>query len=304
MTSTWSELIGRASAGPRRGLVIAGACSDSALHAAAAAVEAGLAHVHLVGSASAVRRRVEELALGPLADAPIHDASDDVAAAHAAVTLVRDGAGDVLLKGSVRTDQLLHAVLDRKHGLREGLLSDVLLYEDHFSDRPRLAGVTDGGINVLPGPDELRRILHNGLAVMRALGAERPHVAVLSASEAVSDAVPSTRAARDLQDAGERGEFGECVVAGPLALDNILLASAARAKNIDSPVAGNADLIVVPNIEAGNVLGKAVKYLYGSATAHVVVGARAPVLIPSRVESAEDKLASIALGVLMTRTSD
>jgi phosphate butyryltransferase len=134
---------------------------------------------------------------------------------------------------------------------------------------------------------------------MRALGIEKPNVAVLSASEAVSAALPSTVAARELQEAADRGEIPGCVVAGPLALDNILLEEAARAKGIDSPVAGSADLIVVPNIEAGNVLGKAVKYLYGSVTAHVVVGARVPLLIPSRVESADDKLASIALGVVM-----
>jgi phosphate butyryltransferase len=97
----------------------------------------------------------------------------------------------------------------------------------------------------------------------------------------------------------QRGDLGECEVAGPLALDNALLESAARAKGITTPVAGYADLMVVPNIEAGNILGKAVKYLYGSITAHVVVGAKVPVLIPSRVESADDKLASIALGVLV-----
>jgi phosphate butyryltransferase len=298
-SSTFTDLRRNAAAAGRRSLVIAGAESDSALAAADMAAAAGLVAAHLVGSAAAIRSRIAALALSNLdAAATVHDAAaDDVAAV--AVALVRDGAGDVLLKGTIRTDQLLRAVLHHASGLREGLLSDVLLYEDRFSGSTRLVGVTDGGINVLPTAAELRRILENGVAVMHALGVDRPNVAVLSASEAVSDALPSTGAARELQHAADRGELGDCVVAGPLALDNILLEAAARAKGIDSPVAGNADLIVVPNIEAGNVLGKAVKYLYGSVTAHVVVGARVPVLIPSRVESADDKLASIALGVLM-----
>lgn len=300
--TSFEELRRAAAAAGPRGLVIAGASSESALRAADAAAAAGLVHVHLVGAQAAVRGRVDDLRLEALGGhAVVHDAADDAAAARLAVELVRAGAGDVLLKGSIRTDQLLRAVLDRSAGLRDGLLSDVLLYEDRFGSTPRLVGVTDGGINVLPKADELRRILLNGVAVMRALGAATPRVAVLSASEAVSDAMPSTGAARELQEAGARGELGDCVVGGPLALDCILLESAARAKGIDSDVAGRADLVVVPGIEAGNVLGKAVKYLYGSITAHVVVGARAPVLIPSRVESADDKLASIALGVLMTQ---
>jgi phosphate butyryltransferase len=298
-SSTFTDLRRNAAAAGRRSLVIAGAASDSALTAAEVAAAAGLVVAHLVGGAAAIRSRIAALGLATLdASATVHDTADDEVAG-VAVALVRDGAGDVLLKGTIRTDRLLRAVLDRSHGLREGLLSDVLLYEDRFGGATRLVGVTDGGINVLPTAAELRGILQNGVFVMRALGIERPNVAVLSASEAVSDALPSTVAARELQQAAELGEIRDCVVAGPLALDNILLEAAARAKGIDSPVAGSADLIVVPNIEAGNVLGKAVKYLYGSVTAHVIVGARVPVLIPSRVESADDKLASIALGVLM-----
>jgi phosphate butyryltransferase len=298
--ATFDELISRAlSARQQCTLVVAGAGSRSALAATAAAVEAGLVRALLVGPADAARRRIDEDVLDALADATIIDAPDDEAVARAAVALVAEGSGDVLLKGSLRTDQLLRAVLDRTHGLRAGLLSDVLLYEDRFAAACRLVGVTDGGINVTPTLDELRDIVRNGVSVMQALGTVRPHVALLSATETVTDAVPSSVAARELAKAAQRGELGECEVAGPLALDNALLESAARAKGITTPVAGYADLMVVPNIEAGNILGKAVKYYYGSTTAHIIVGARAPVLIPSRVESAVDKLASIALGVLV-----
>jgi phosphate butyryltransferase len=294
----FGELLTRAQDLGPRALVLAGATSGSALAACAAAVHAGMITAHLVGPAEAIRARIDADVLDALADATIHDTDED-GAARLAVALVADGTGDVLLKGSLRTDQLLRAVLDRTHGLREGLLSDVLLYEDRFAGEPRLVGITDGGINVQPSLAELRDIVSNGVAVMRTLGTQRPHVALLSATEAVTDAVPSSVAARELTKAAQRGDLADCEVAGPLALDNALLESAARAKGITTPVAGYADLMVVPNIEAGNILGKAVKYYYGSITAHVVAGARAPVLIPSRVESAEDKLASIALGVLI-----
>jgi len=159
-------------------------------------------------------------------------------------------------------------------------------------------GITDGGINVAPSCDEKAQIIHNAVAVMRAIDIERPKIAVMSATEAVSESVPSTLDAKRPTEMGAEGQFGECEVFGPLALDNVLLESAAKAKGITSRVAGRADCMVVPNIEAGNLLGKAVKYLGGSQCAHVVVGAKVPILIPSRVESADDKLNSIALGVV------
>jgi phosphate butyryltransferase len=297
--ATFQELRARAAGAGPKSLVVAGATSSTALAACAAAVQAGMVRAHLVGAGDAIRARIDEDILDALGDATIHDVADDDAAARLAAGLMADGTGDVLLKGTLRTDQLLRAVLDRAHGLRDGLLSDVLLYEDRFAGAPRLVGITDGGINVQPTLAELRDIVGNGVAVMRALGVQRPHVALLSATEAVTEAVPSSVSARELAKMAQRGDLGECEVAGPLALDNALLESAARAKGITTPVAGYADLMVVPNIEAGNILGKAVKYLYGSITAHVVVGAKVPVLIPSRVESADDKLASIALGVLV-----
>ena len=130
------------------------------------------------------------------------------------------------------------------------------------------------------------------------LGLARPRIALMSATEAVTKSIPSTVEAAALVEMAQRGEFGEAQLFGPLALDNALVLSAAKVKGITNPVAGRADCMVVPNIEAGNLLGKAVKYLGGSQCAHVVVGARVPVLIPSRVESADDKVNAMALGVL------
>lgn len=298
--TTFPGLLEQAAAAGARRVAVVGADSASALAAVDAAVGHGLAKPVLIGDPLAVRARIASGRLANLKGAEVVSASDHAAAAGVAAELATRRRADILLKGSVRTDQILRAVLDARHALRTGrLLSDVLLYEDTLAGERRLVAVTDGGINVHPDANALRQILANAVHVMHALGIERPKVALLSATEVVSDAVPSSVTARVLAAAATSGEMGNCEVFGPLALDNALLESAARAKGIDSPVAGHADVMVTPNIEAGNILGKAVKYLGGSITAHVVVGARVPVLIPSRVESAEDKLHSIALGVLL-----
>jgi phosphate butyryltransferase len=279
-------------------VALVGADSTSGLQALSAAAAAGIAEAVLIGDPVAIRRAVDAAGLEPLASARVVAADGAEGAAAAAVALARTGEAAVLLKGSLRTDQLMRQVLHRDHGLRAGrLLSDVLLYEDTLAGEPRLVGVTDGGITPAPDAAALREIVANAVAVFHALGIVRPRVALLSATEAVSDAVPSTGAARATAEWATVA-LADADVAGPLALDNALLPSAAEAKGIGGPVAGRADIMVAPSIEAGNILGKAAKYLAGSITAHVVVGARAPVLIPSRVESADDKLHSIALGVV------
>lgn len=282
-------------------VAVVAAGSDTALRAVAAAAREGFARPVLIGPESETRAAIAEAGFDRLLDAAVIDVPDAEAAAHRAVAMAHAGDVAVLLKGGLRTDQLLTAVLDRGTGLRTGrLLSDVLLYEDTLSGGTRLVGVTDGGINPSPDAEQLQQIVANAVDLFVRLGWDRPRVAVLSATEAVTDSVPSTATARAV--AGwARDALPGADVAGPLALDNALLESAARAKGITGPVAGRADILVAPSIEAGNVLGKAVKYLGGSITAHVVVGARVPILIPSRVESVEDKLHSIALGVLTCR---
>lgn len=283
-------------AGPKR-VAVVDADDEIALTAAADALEQGIALPVLIGDAAAIRSRAGALGLAKLlTSAEIVEAADAPACA---ARMAGDGAVDVLLKGHVRTDVLLKAALDKDAGLRTGtLLSDVLLYEDVLGGARRLVAVTDGGLNVAPTLEQKAQIVRNAVAVLARLGFERPRIAILSATEAVSASVPSTLDAQALARMGAAGELGDAEVFGPLALDNALLESAARAKGISGPVAGHADALVVPNIEAGNVLGKAAKYLGGSACAHVVVGAKVPILIPSRVESADDKVNSIALGVL------
>ncbi len=297
----FTDLLRLAAEGPAVTVALVAADSPSGLRALGAAARAGLAEPVLVGAGTVIRSIIDSEAIAGLEDARFVEAGDPEEAARRAVALAREGGARVLLKGSLRTDQLLRAALDRDAGLRTGrLLSDVLIYEDTLGPAPRLVGVTDGGINPAPDVEMLKAIVANAVEVFRALGHERPRVALLSASEAVSEAVPSTGAARAVAE-WAAASIPNADVAGPLALDNALLESAAAAKGITGPVAGRADIMVAPGIEAGNILGKGVKYLGGSITAHVVVGAAVPLLIPSRVESAEDKLHSIALGVLIAR---
>jgi len=279
-------------------IAVAAAESDTALAAVVMARRRGIANAVLVGPPGPLVARLAALGEGPEAYR-FEPADTDGEAARRAVALVRGGEAAVLLKGRLSTGELLRAVLDRTDGLRAGgLLSDVLVADHPVPGVRRLVGVTDGGVNVAPALAQKRAILENAVVLFHALGIARPRVACLCASEVVSEAMPHTVEARALAEEAARGELPDCEVAGPLALDNALSVEAARAKGIDHPVAGNADILLVPTIEAGNLLGKAFTWLARRPVGHVILGARAPVLIPSRVESAEDKLLSIALGVV------
>jgi len=249
-----------------------------------------------VGDGAEIARLVAELGGDPAA-VEIHHEPDDVAAARRAVALVRAGEARVILKGRLHTADLMRAVLDREAGLRTGrLLSDVLVSEHPLA--PRLVGVSDGGVNVAPSLAQKKAILENAVRVFRRLGIERPKVAILCAVETVETSQPQTADARALAEMAERGEIEGCDVVGPIALDGALAVQAAQAKKMTSPVAGRADILLVQTIEVGNVLGKSFTWLAQKPVAHVIEGAAAPVLIPSRAEAATDKLCSIALGIL------
>ncbi len=292
----------RGAAGALGALRVAIVCADDdvALAAAWDALSSGIATPQLIGDGRKIQARAHALGLERLLAADrIIDVEDSARAALAACKMAAAGETEILLKGHLRTDELLRVLLDRENGLRTGrLLSDVLLYEDVLSGETRLVAITDGGLNVLPTLDQKRQIVLNAIDVLHSIGIARPRIAVMSATEAVTERIPSTVDALALVGMAERGEFGGAMLYGPLALDNALVPSAARAKGISNEVAGKADCLVVPNIEAGNLLGKAVKYLGYSQCAHVVVGARVPVLIPSRVESTDDKVNAMALGVV------
>lgn len=302
MAPIWSmkELVARARArGPAR-LVVPAAESESALAATVEAARQGLVLPVLLGDQRALAARLEALGAEARRFVVIQE-PDDARAVLLAVRLARIGEAEIVLKGRCSTGQLLRAVLDRDAGLRRGsLLSDVLVSE-HPLGEGRLVGVTDGGVNVAPGLEQKRAIVENAVRVFHRLGVERPRVAALCAVETVEPGMPQTAEARELQRMAGRGELGSCELVGPVALDGALSLEAAAAKGIQHPAAGRADILLAPSIEAGNALAKAFTWLARLPVGHVVEGARAPVLIPSRAEHALDKLCSIALGVLAAR---
>jgi phosphate butyryltransferase len=295
---SFTELRERARAcGPRRvGVVLAD--DDVALAAASDALIAGIAWPVLIGDERRIRARAEALGLVELAErAEFVTAAEN--AAEISVRMARQGSIDILMKGHLRTDELLRPVLDKEKGLRtDRLLCDVAFFEHHDAEGRRLVGITDGGLNVMPTLEQKRQIVLAAIEVLHCLGVARPRIAIMSAVEVVSDAMPSTVDARVLTEMGVQGVFGDAEVFGPLALDNALLEWAAKAKGIGNAVAGHADCLVVSSVEAGNLLAKAIWLLARREFGHLVVGAKAPILIPSRVETAQDKVNAMALGVV------
>ena len=300
---TFAELRKRAcEAGPKRvGVVLAD--DEVALTAMELAYRSGMAFPVLIGEEKPIRARAESLGFSDMAAKAEFVSAGENAAAYA-VQMAREGSIDILMKGHLRTDQLLRPVLDKEYGLRNGrLLSDVAFFETRHTGEPRLLGLSDGGITVAPTLEQKKQIILNAIDVLHCLGMRRPRIAVMSAIEVVTEAVPSTVDAFALTQMGLAGEFGNAEVFGPLALDNALWKSAAVIKGVSSPVAGNADCLIVPSVEAGNLLGKAIHVLAGLEFGHVVAGAKVPILIPSRAENAKTKVNTIALGVLYANHS-
>jgi len=295
------DLARRARALPTRIVVIAAAQDDVALEAAAVAEEEGLARCILVGDQHKIEALLWDLDRDPR-DFQIVNRQEMQESVATAVELVKAGEGHILMKGKVTTGDLLREVLHRDRGLRTGrLLSDVFLFDSPLPGDARLMGITDGGINLAPNLDAKVQILGNALDVFRALDCERPKVAVLSAIERVNPDLQSTLDAVELARMAREGLFGACEVEGPLAMDLALSAEAAQRKGLTSKVAGKADILLFPNIESANITAKAIQYMVPFEPGHVVVGAAAPVLIPSRAESAKAKVNAVAVGRLMVK---
>jgi phosphate butyryltransferase len=215
--------------------------------------------------------------------------------------LARNGEVDVLMKGGVDTGTMMRAVLQESSGLRTGaLLSDVFIMEFPGRTGNRLIMITDGGITLAPDLTNKADLIRNAVRVAHAFGNPLPKVAVLSATEFVLPNLPSTIDAAALSKMNERGQIKGCVVDGPYALDNAISPEAAAEKGIRSPVAGHAEILIAANIESANSLAKSTTYFAGLRLAHVIVGARIPILIPSRADRSDAKLLSIATGMIMS----
>jgi phosphate butyryltransferase len=219
-----------------------------------------------------------------------------------AVKSVSNGQAHVLMKGNIPTSVLLKEVLNSEYGLRTGkVLSHVAVFEVPYYDR--LLFVTDAAMNIAPDLDAKAQIVRNAVATAHACGVEEPIVAPLAAVETVNPAMTPTIDAASLVVMNQRGQIDGCIIEGPLALDNAISIEAARQKGITGPSAGNADILVVPNIEAGNILYKSLVYFAQAKVGAVIQGASAPIVLTSRADSAESKLYSLALAILSTSTN-
>lgn len=285
----------------RTGVVAGVPCpeDDSTILSVIEARKAGLADFVLCGEKAKIQELLRRHG-GQEADYDIHDTPGAEAAVARVVELGRQGKLHLILKGFLPTAALMKPVLDKEKGLRgENLLSDILVVENPAG--PGLLGMSDGGLNILPDLAQKKQIVENAAAVFHGLGYGEPRVGIMAAIETVKESMPATVDAKALTEMNARGEISGCRVYGPLALDIAVSREAAEHKGILHEVAGRVQIMVVPNIEAGNLLGKAFTYYLKLTVAHVVMGARLPILIPSRNESDTDKFHSLALGVLSSR---
>lgn len=297
MIKSFKEVLERVKIQGRKKIAVAAAQDEPVLEAIKDAINEGIVDVVLVGDQEKIREIASKINLDVNVLEIIHE-SDNNKAALKAVELVSSGKADMLMKGLLETSTILKAVLNKEIGLRTGrLMSHVGVFE--IPDFERLIFITDAAFNMYPDLKAKIDILNNAVSVARAVGVETPKVAPICAVEVVNPDMPATVDASILSKMNERGQIKGCIVDGPLAVDNALSEEAARHKNINSPVAGKADILLLPNIEAGNVMYKTLTYTTKSKNGGILVGTSAPVVLTSRADSPESKLYSIALAALV-----
>jgi phosphate acetyltransferase/phosphate butyryltransferase len=272
-------------------------CEQTALTGAIEAAEARLIEPILVGPADRIRQVAEQARLR-IDRYEIVNVPDSLAAAVKAVELVRAAKAEVLMKGSLHTDELMSAVVSSATGLRTGRrISHAFVMA--VPTYPKAIIVTDAAINIAPGLEDKRDICQNAIDLAHSLGRPAPKVAILSAVETVTTKIPSTIEAAALCKMAERGQITGAILDGPLAMDNAISPEAAKTKGITSPVAGDADILVAPDLEAGNILAKQLTFLANADAAGLVLGARVPIILTSRADSVRVRMASCGVAVLV-----
>ena len=295
--SRYQMLLQRCKALPPTPTAVAHPCDESSLQGVVDAAKAGLIAPTLVGPAA----RIKEIAAQARLDIsafPIVEAAFSQDSADKAVALVRAGKAEALMKGSLHTDELMSAVVKRDTGLRTARRVSHCFVMDVPGHGDALI-ITDAAVNIAPTLKDKDHITQNAIDLAHDLGAKEVRVAILSAMETVNPDVPSTLEAAALCKMADRGQITGALLDGPLALDNAISPEAAKIKKIDSPVAGRANVLVVPDLEAGNMLAKSLTFLAGADAAGIVLGARVPIILTSRADSLMARLASCAVASLV-----
>lgn len=298
MINSFQEIITKVKSRSLRKLSVAVAQDEPVLKAVKEAKEKGISDAVLVGD----KDKIEDIARSmnmDLSGFEIVDIKDIHEATLKAVEIVSLGKADMLMKGLVDTKTFLKCVLNKEVGLRTGnLMSHVAIFETEKFDR--LLFLTDVAFNVFPTLEDKVKIINNAAKVAHAIGIEEPKVAAVCAVEVVNKNMPNTIEANVLAEMYKQGEFKGCIVDGPFALDNAISEEAANHKGVTGPVAGKADILLLPNIEAGNIMYKTLTYASNSKNGCILVGTSAPVILTSRADSAETKMYSIALASLVS----
>ena len=295
---SFNELLDLIKEKPIRTIAVAAADDHTVIEAAHTASQANIARTILVGNKEGILQKAAKINFALEAEDVI-DEPDNIKAAARAVALTAEGKADIVMKGYIHTDDFLRAVLKREKGLRSGVvMSHVFVIEVPAFDK--LLFITDGAMNIAPDLQQKAEIILNAVHLANLFGITKPKVAVLGAVELVNPNMPATLDATVLAKMSQRNQFRpEVIIDGPFALDNAISLIAAKHKGITGPVAGSADILMVPNIEACNILAKTLVYLGHYRLAGVLVGAAAPVVLTSRADSAEAKMLSMAAAVMM-----
>jgi len=281
----------------KKRIVVAVAADLHVLEALKDASELGIVQAILVGDKLEIHKIASTINFD-LSEITIFDEKDSVKASEKAVSIIKKGDADILMKGLVATGTLLRAVLNKENGLRKGgLLSHVAFFESPYYHK--LLCLTDAAMNVAPDLNEKVSIVENAVEAYHKLGIKKPKVAIVGAVETVNPKMEATVHAALLAQMNKRNQIKGCELDGPLALDNIVSKEAAEHKGIVSNVAGDADIIVTPDINVGNVFYKSLNFLGGAMSAAVIMGASVPIVLTSRSDSEKSKLMSIILAAAM-----
>lgn len=298
MVKDFNELLKMAQDRGKQRIAVAVAQDGEVLAAIKEAAGLGIVVPILVGNKDEIQRIASEEDFNLQGIEIIHE-EEKTKAARVATELVSNGKADILMKGLVDTSIIMKQVLDREIGLRtENVISHVAIFS--ISTYHKIFMVTDPAMILAPDLNQKKQLIKNAVKLARLIGIDKPKVGVLAAKEKIDPKMEATVHAGELKEMNSKGEIEDCIVDGPFALDNAINKESAHIKGIDSPVAGDIDILLVPNIESGNILYKSLTFLGGAKSAGIITGAKAPIVLTSRADNHEAKLNSIVVAALMS----